>query len=100
LLTLAAKDFCRPVQKQMTPYSLTATCAGSPGPGRPFSIAAMGIAAAAVSGDGWPAIYVTHLALEQNRLYRNNHDEALDDDGELDAAVVVRGDYIQPLRNH
>ncbi len=41
--------------------------------------AGMGIDAADVYGDGWLSIYVTHLALEQNRLYRNNQDETFDD---------------------
>src|SRR5216683_3237813 len=41
--------------------------------------AGMGIDAADVDGDGWMDIYVTHLALEVNRLYRNNHDGTFDD---------------------
>ena len=41
--------------------------------------AGMGIDAADVEGDGWMDIYVTHLDLELNRLYRNNHDETFDD---------------------
>src|SRR5262249_14248219 len=41
--------------------------------------AGMGIDAADVDGDGWPDIYVTHLAMELNRLYRNNHDTTFDD---------------------
>ncbi len=41
--------------------------------------AGMGIDAADVDGDGWVDIYVTHLALEQNRLYHNNHDETFND---------------------
>lgn len=41
--------------------------------------AGMGIDAADVDGDGWMDIYVTHLALEVNRLYHNNHDGTFDD---------------------
>ena len=41
--------------------------------------AGMGIDAADVDGDGWMEIYVTHLALESNRLYHNNHDGTFDD---------------------
>lgn len=41
--------------------------------------AGMGIDAADVDGDGWMDIYVTHLALEVNRLYRNNRDGTFDD---------------------
>ncbi len=41
--------------------------------------AGMGIDAADVEGDGWQALYVTHLDFELNRLYRNNHDETFDD---------------------
>ncbi len=41
--------------------------------------AGMGIDAADVDGDGWMDIYVTHLDLELNRLYHNNHDETFDD---------------------
>ncbi len=41
--------------------------------------AGMGIDAADVDGDGWMDIYVTHLDLELNRLYRNNRDETFDD---------------------
>ena len=41
--------------------------------------AGMGVDAADVDGDGWLDIYVTHLAMELNRLYRNNRDETFDD---------------------
>ena len=41
--------------------------------------AGMGIDAADVDGDGWPEIYITHLASELNRLYHNNRDESFDD---------------------
>lgn len=41
--------------------------------------AGMGIDAADVDGDGWMDLYVTHLDLELNRLYHNNHDESFDD---------------------
>ena len=41
--------------------------------------AGMGIDAADVEGDGWQALYVTHLDFELNRLYRNNRDETFDD---------------------
>jgi len=41
--------------------------------------AGMGIDAADVDGDGWLDLYVTHLDMELNRLYRNNHDETFDD---------------------
>jgi len=41
--------------------------------------AGMGIDAADVDGDGWLDIYVTHLAMELNRLYHNNHDDSFDD---------------------
>lgn len=41
--------------------------------------AGMGIDAADVDGDGWLDIYVTHLDLELNRLYHNNHDGTFDD---------------------
>ncbi len=41
--------------------------------------AGMGIDAADVDGDGWLDLYVTHLDLELNRFYHNNHDETFDD---------------------
>ncbi|HEV2175831.1 MAG TPA: CRTAC1 family protein [Terriglobia bacterium] len=41
--------------------------------------AGMGIDAADVDGDGWPDVYITHLDLELNRLYHNNHDGTFDD---------------------
>jgi hypothetical protein len=41
--------------------------------------AGMGVDAADVDGDGWADTYVTHLAMELNRLYHNNHDESFDD---------------------
>jgi hypothetical protein len=41
--------------------------------------AGMGIDAADLDGDGWLDLYVTHLDLELNRLYHNNHDESFDD---------------------
>jgi len=41
--------------------------------------AGMGIDAADVDGDGWLDLYVTHLDMELNRLYQNNHDETFDD---------------------
>ncbi|MGB2589569.1 MAG: CRTAC1 family protein [Candidatus Acidiferrum sp.] len=41
--------------------------------------AGMGIDAADVDGDGWLDVYVTHLDLELNRLYHNNHDGTFDD---------------------
>jgi enediyne biosynthesis protein E4 len=41
--------------------------------------AGMGIDAADVDGDGWLDTYITHLAMELNRLYHNNHDESFDD---------------------
>ena len=41
--------------------------------------AGMGVDAADVDGDGWLDVYVTHLAMELNRLYHNNHDETFDD---------------------
>ena len=41
--------------------------------------AGMGIDAADVDGDGWMDIYITHLDLELNRLYHNNHDGTFND---------------------
>jgi enediyne biosynthesis protein E4 len=41
--------------------------------------AGMGIDAADVDGDGWQDVYITHLDLELNRLYHNNHDGTFDD---------------------
>ena len=41
--------------------------------------AGMGIDAADVDGDGWLDVYITHLDLELNRLYHNNHDGTFDD---------------------
>ncbi len=41
--------------------------------------AGMGIDAADVDGDGWMDIYITHLDLQLDRLYRNNHDGTFDD---------------------
>jgi hypothetical protein len=41
--------------------------------------AGMGIDAQDVDGDGWADIYITHLDLEQNRLYQNNHDGTFTD---------------------
>ena len=41
--------------------------------------AGMGIDAADVDGDGLLEIYVTHLALESNRLYKNNRNGSFDD---------------------
>jgi len=41
--------------------------------------AGMGTDSADIDGDGWFDLYVTHLDLEINRLYRNNHDETFDD---------------------
>jgi len=41
--------------------------------------AGMGTDAADVDGDGWPDLYVSHLSLELNRLYHNNHDGTFDD---------------------
>jgi hypothetical protein len=41
--------------------------------------AGMGVDAEDVDGDGWADVYVTHLAMELNRLYHNNHDESFDD---------------------
>jgi len=57
--------------------------------------AGMGVDAADVDGDGWPDIYVTHLAMELNRLYHNNHDETFDDvtypSGLSNSAVKLSG---------
>jgi enediyne biosynthesis protein E4 len=41
--------------------------------------AGMGIDAQDLDGDGWADIYITHLDLEQNRLYQNNHDGTFTD---------------------
>jgi len=41
--------------------------------------AGMGVDAADLYGEGWLDIYITHLAHEFNRLYRNNHVESFDD---------------------
>jgi len=41
--------------------------------------AGMGADSADINGDGWFDLYVTHLDLEINRLYRNNRDETFDD---------------------
>lgn len=41
--------------------------------------AGMGIDAADVDGDGWQDVYITHLDLELNRLYHNNHDGTFTD---------------------
>jgi enediyne biosynthesis protein E4 len=57
--------------------------------------AGMGIDAADLDGDGWLDIYITHLAMELNRFYRNNHDESFDDDtfksGLADTATHLSG---------
>jgi hypothetical protein len=54
--------------------------------------AGMGTDSADMDGDGWFDLYVTHLDLEINRLYRNNHDETFDDisvaAGLADKAVI------------
>jgi hypothetical protein len=57
--------------------------------------AGMGIDAADLDGDGWLDLYVTHLDMELNRLYHNNHDETFDDDtyssGIGNKAVLMSG---------
>ena len=41
--------------------------------------AGMGTDAADVDGDGWLDLFVTHLDIQLNRLYHNNHDGTFDD---------------------
>jgi hypothetical protein len=41
--------------------------------------AGMGVDAADYDGDGWPDLYVTHLDLELNRLYRHNRADGFED---------------------
>ena len=55
--------------------------------------AGMGIDAADVDGDGWLDIYITHLDLELNRLYHNNHDGTFND-VTYSAGIAINNNFL------